>query len=68
MRKFNIDAAKEGHEIVTKKGTIARILWFDRDNSRFPLVVLLENKDVYFYTIDGKFYTDKDSDKDLKLK
>jgi hypothetical protein len=59
MKKFDIERAKEGKEV--------RILHFDRDNAKFPLVIIVENKHVFCYTIDGKFYHDKESDKDLKM-
>lgn len=68
MKKFNIQLAKKGHPVVTSKGKDAKILLFDRDNIKFPLVVIIENKEVACYTIDGKFFADKDSEKDLKLK
>ncbi len=68
MRKFNIEKAKQGESVILKNGKEAKILLFDRDNAKFPLVVIVENKDVNCYTIDGQFYHDKESDKDLKLK
>lgn len=68
MKKFDIEKAKHGNLVVTKSGRDAKILLFDRDNTHFPLVVILGNKDVACYTIDGKFYIDKESDKDLKMK
>ncbi len=68
MKKFNLNKAKEGAEVVTKEGKSAKILLYDRDSPRFPLVVIIENKHVTFYTTEGKLYSDKDSDKDLKLK
>lgn len=68
MKKFNIEKAKQGNLVVTKSGKEAKILLFDRDNAKFPLVVIVENKDVACYTIDGKFYFDKESENDLKMK
>ncbi len=68
MSKFNIEKAKKGASVVTKSGKDVKILLFDRDNVKFPLVAIIENKEVVGYTIDGKFYSDKDSDKDLKFK
>ena len=67
MRKFNINKARAGDDVCTKSGVPAKILLFDRDNDLFPLVVIINNKKVCYYTIDGKFYKDKDSDNDLRL-
>lgn len=67
-KKFDLEKAKTGIDVVTKSGKQAKILLFDRDNSIFPLVVIIGNKNVYYYTIDGKFYKDKDSDNDLIMK
>lgn len=68
MRKFNLEKAKQGHPLVTKEGKEAKILLFDRDSKKFPLVVIIENKEVTCYSLEGKLYFDKDSDKDLRLK
>jgi hypothetical protein len=68
MKKFNIDKANKGEAVITKNGKEAKILLFDRDNVKFPLVVILENKHVYCFTAEGKFFVDKEDDKDLKMK
>jgi hypothetical protein len=68
MKKFNLNEAKQGNSVVTKSGKDAKILLFDRNNAKFPLVVIIENKNVAYYTNDGKFYTDKDSENDLAMK
>lgn len=68
MKKFSLKKAKEGAEVVTKEGKAAKILLFDRSSKDFPLVVIIENKMVYYYTNEGKFYKDKPSDKDLRMK
>ncbi len=62
MRKFNLKKAKEGELVVTKKGEDAKILLFDRDNKVFPLVAIINNKQVAYYTNEGKFYANKDSE------
>ena len=67
MKKFDIKKAHQGDAVITKEGKPARILLFDRDNEKFPLVIIVENKHVYCYTIEGKFYHDKESDKDLMM-
>ena len=68
MRKFDIEKAKAGTPVITRSKKDAKILWFERDNKRFPIVAIVENKDVYYYTTEGKWYANKDSDKDLLLK
>lgn len=68
MAKFNIEKAKAGEEVVTKSGIPARILLFDRDSRLFPLVAIIGNKKVYYYTEKGKFYLDKNSELDLVMK
>lgn len=68
MARFNLKKAKNGEEIVTKSGLPVRILLFDRDSRMFPIVAILNNKKVYYYTEKGKFYIDKDSDLDLVMK
>lgn len=68
MKKFNLKKAQRGDEVVTKSGKSARILLFDRTSRRFPLVVIIENKKVFYYTNEGKFYLDKPSENDLVMK
>ena len=68
MSKFDIDKAKQGFPVETKQGKEAKVLLYDRNNAKFPLVIIIENKEVCCYTIDGNFYHDKESDKDLKMK
>jgi len=68
MARFNLSKAKEGAEVCTKSGKSAKILLFDRNSKIFPLVVILNNSMVYYYTEKGKFYKDKNSDNDLIMK
>jgi len=68
IKKFDIEKAKEGAEVCTKSGKSAKILLFDRNYKPFPLVVIINNRTVYYYTNEGKFYRDKDSDNDLVMK
>lgn len=67
MKKFNLEKAKNGEHVTTKGGIPVRILLFDRDSRMFPIVAILNNKKVYYYTEKGKFYIDKDSDLDLVM-
>ena len=68
MKRFNIEKAKSGSELRTRSGRHAKILLFDRDSKNFPLVAIIDNKKVVCYTENGKFYVDKNSDYDLKMK
>lgn len=68
MKDFDILKAREGQEVVTKDNKDVKILLFDRSNAKFPLVAIIENKDVHYYTNEGRFYANKESEKDLKIK
>ena len=68
MKRFNLEKAKSGNEVCTRSGSQAKILLFDRNSKKFPLVVIIDNKKVACYTENGKFYVDKNSDYDLKMK
>lgn len=68
MKKFNLEAAQNGGKVVTRNGKEVKMLHFTRNNSRFPLVAIVENKHVYCYTAEGKFFDDvnhKQSKNDL---
>lgn len=68
MKDFDITKAKVGDPVITKSGKEAEILFFERKIAKFHLVVIIENKYVYYYTDEGKFYSDKNSDRDLMMK
>ena len=68
MKRFNLKKAIDGDEVCTKSGKSAKILLFDRDSNTFPLVAIINNRNVYCYTADGTFYRDKNSDNDLVMK
>lgn len=68
MKRFSLKKAKNGEEVVTKNGSTVKILLFDRDNRKFPIVAIIDNKKVCCYTEKGKFFADKDSDLDLLMK
>jgi hypothetical protein len=65
MKEFDINKAKKGQKVITKEGKEAKILYFDRVHTHFPLIVLIDEKSAEYYSIDGKYYLDKNSDKDL---
>lgn len=68
MKKFDIKKAKLGASVVTRSGKDAKVLLFDRDNAKFPIVAIVQNKKVSCYTAEGKWYFDKDSNEDLMMK
>jgi len=68
MERFSLKKAKAGDEVCTKSGKPAKILLFDRSSSTFPIVVIVNNKKVACYTDKGKFYSDKNSDHDIRMK
>lgn len=71
MKKFDLEEAKKGKQVVTRNGKEVKILHFTRDNNRFPLVAIIENKQVACFTAEGKFYygeNHKQSKNDLFMK
>lgn len=68
MQKFSLRSAQPGKEILTRSGKNVEILVTKRDSKDFPIVAILNNKEVLLYTLEGKFYKDKDSDNDLFIK
>lgn len=70
MKPFDLEKAKAGASICTRDGSKARIVCFDADNDRFPIVALLkgDNDKEYpvSFTKEGRFSDGKaDSSKDL---
>jgi len=43
-KKFDVEAAKRGEEVITESGRKARIICFDRKSKHFPLIVLIEHE------------------------
>lgn len=67
MTKFDLNQAKKGKKVTTKNGKEVKILHFTRGNDKFPIVAIIENKQVVCYTEEGKFFDNKDSKNDLYL-
>lgn len=70
MKTFDLEKAKAGASVCTREGFRARIVCFDADNDRFPIVALLkvDNGKEYpiSFTKEGRFSDGKaDSSKDL---
>lgn len=55
LKEFNLEAAKAGKPVCTRDGRKARIICFDTINkSNYPIIALLEDKDVKLYSITTK--------------
>lgn len=72
MREFNVELAKAGAPIVTRKGNKVRIVCYDRVDTKYQgtLLALIMNKEnnwerPVFYTNKGKCATALDPDLDL---
>lgn len=71
MKPFDLEKAKAGTPVCTREGFNARIICFDANNDRFPLVALIkdsDNSDEYpvCYDKEGNFFDgEKDHPKDL---
>lgn len=69
MKPFDLEKAKAGAPVCTREGFKARIVCFDANNDKFPIVALLEGDDGKEYPVsftkkgrfsDGEKYTPDD--------
>lgn len=72
MKPFDLEKAKAGAPLCTREGFRARIVFFDANNDRFPIVALLEGEDGKEYpasfTKKGRFSDwEVDSSNDLLM-
>lgn len=72
MKPFDLEKAKVGAPLCTREGFRARILCFDADNDRFPIVALLKSDNGKEYpasfTKEGRFSDgEADSPNDLLM-
>jgi hypothetical protein len=72
MKPFDLEKAKAGAPLRTREGFRARIVCFDADNDRFPIVALLKSDNGKEYpasfTKEGRFSDGEvDSSKDLLM-
>lgn len=70
MKPFDLEKAKAGAPLCTREGFRARIICFDADNDRFPIVALLKGDNGKEYPVsftkEGRFSDgEADSGKDL---
>lgn len=68
MKKFNLKKAQHGAELVTRGNKPVKVLLFDRDSKQFPIVAIINNREIICITAEGRYYIDKESDKDLMIK
>lgn len=68
LKPFDLEAAKAGASVVTREGTPARIICFDRI-SNSQMVALIKNatgdEDVCTYTLNGEYINGYESSFDL---
>ena len=58
MKPFDLELAKAGHPVCTRDGRKVRIICFDRENTKFPIVALVQYVDgerVNTFTNEGKY-------------
>lgn len=72
MKPFDLEKAKAGAPLRTREGFRARIVCFDADNDRFPIVALLKSDNGKEYpasfTKEGRFSDGEvDSSEDLLM-
>lgn len=70
MEPFNLDEAMNGGAVCTRLGADVRIVCFDRNDDRYPIVALVGKKEnVWVYTKEGKFWHNgSDNVADLMMK
>lgn len=72
MKEFNLELAKQGHEVQTRDGDPARIVCYDRKSEEgyYPIVALIEKEgeeETYFYTSDGRYFKNPNNTSELDL-
>lgn len=70
QKPFDAEAAKRGATVETKGGDPVRIICYDRLESKYPIVALVNCKSsesCYTYTIGGSLYCDEPSENDLVI-
>lgn len=60
MKPFDIELAKAGHPVCTRDGRAVRILCYDRKNTKYPIMALIDkgnSEDIVSYIRQGTFYS-----------
>lgn len=73
LKPFNIEEAKQGKPVYTRGGKPARVISYDAKSGEHTknLIVLIEcgkeYEEIERYTLNGKYYIDDESEKDLMI-
>lgn len=68
---FNLELAKQGYPVCTKSGHDIRIICFDRNFEKYPIVALyktITDEQILIYTISGNYIDNQISMYDLVMK
>lgn len=60
MKPFDIELAKAGHPVCTREGEPVRIICYDRKNTKYPIMALIDkgdSEDIVSYIRQGTFYS-----------
>ena len=60
MKPFNLELAKAGHPVCTRDGRPVRIICYDRKNTKYPIMALIDkgdSEDIVSYIRQGTFYS-----------
>lgn len=70
FKPFDLKKAKEGKPVCTRDGRKVRIICFDRNNRKNPIIALVEDESVervYSYSNNGRYCSTKKSQHDLVM-
>ena len=80
MREFDLEKAKAGHPVQTRDGHKARIICFDRKDSCFQIIALIDYSEeegvnvgadkgevAFTYTLTGRNLFDRECESDLVM-
>lgn len=70
MKPFNLEEAKAGKPVCTRDGRPARIVEFNMKDENFPIIAIVScdvTEIVGTFTLQGSYYTDIKSPKDLMM-
>lgn len=71
MKPFNLELAKAGHPVCTRDGRDARIICFDRKDTKYPIIILVnkgKEEVVVSCNLDGQINNSNFNDYDLFMK
>lgn len=59
MKEFNLELAKAGHQVQTRDGRPARVICYDKNGDKYPIIALISNEGKEtpcLYDINGRHY------------